>query len=105
MRAVKVIPEYGCYPLWTNDKDELANNVSPETLPISKKLAEEFCLWADSYESTLDKKYPPDSGFNSKDDELKFITKGYELALALKGELFNIKVTYCDIAKKCEISI
>lgn len=104
MQAIKVMPEYGCFPLWCNDKDEVGN-IDPESLPISSLLASQLNDWAADFEATLNQEYPPKSCFSSKEIEVKFLAKGYELASALKAELGSVTVTYYDIDQQRERSI
>ena len=104
MRAIKVMPEHGCFPLWHNEENEVGN-IDPESLPISSLLTSQLNDWAAEYEATLNQEYPPESCFSSKEIEVKFLAKGYELASALKTELGTVKVTYYDIDQQRERSI
>jgi hypothetical protein len=104
MQAIKVMPEYGCFPLWHNDENEVGN-IDPDSLPISSLLVSQLNEWAADFEATLNQEYPPDSGFNKKETEVIFLTKGYELASALKAELGTVTVTYFDIDQQRERSI
>lgn len=104
MRAIKVMPEYGCFPLWHNDQIEVGN-IDPESLPITSLLASQLNDWSAEFESTLNQENPTESGFSSKEIEVKFLAKGYELASTLKAELCTVTVTYYDIYHQCERSI
>jgi len=104
MRAIKVMPDYGCFPLWHNDDDDVGN-IDPESLPISSLLASQLKDWAAEYDETLNQEYPPESCFSSKEIELRFLAKGYELASALNAELGPITVTYYDIDQMRERNI
>lgn len=104
MRVIKVMSDYGCSPLWHSDEDEVVN-IDPESLPISSLLVSQLNEWAAEYDATLNQEYPPESCFSSKEVEIKFLAKGYELASALKAELGSITVTYYDIDQKRERSI
>ena len=42
MKKIKLMPDYGCFPIWGMDDDNFGN-IDPYSLPISKSLAEE--LW------------------------------------------------------------
>ncbi|BDI18607.1 hypothetical protein ANSO36C_44090 [Nostoc cf. commune SO-36] len=33
---IKLMPDYGCYPLWWVSSDKIGN-IDPETLPLSQK--------------------------------------------------------------------
>lgn len=104
MRAIKVMPDYGCFPLWHSGENEVGN-IDPESLPISSLLVSQLNEWAAEYDATLNQECPPESCFSSKEVEIKFLAKGYELASALKAELGSITVTCYDIDQKRERSI
>ena len=104
MQSIKVMPDYGCHPLWANDLDEVGD-IDPADLPISALLISELNKWASDFDLTLNDNYPPDSGFSNQECKAKFVVKGFELASTLKDELKSVIVVYYDIDKMCNVSI
>ena len=47
-------------------------NVAPSTLPLDERLAQRLDRRAESYNDTLNEDYPPDSGFDSPEQEQAF---------------------------------
>ena len=90
------MPDYGCFPLWHHKSDKVGD-IDPEALGISTTLCKKLTDWQNEYDQTLDRTDPRNSGFISKENEVKFVAKGYELALALKAELAGVQVIYFDI--------
>jgi len=94
MRTIKVMPDYGCEPLWV----EGVGNMPPSSLPISDELAEKLWAWMNDYDRTLNEAYPPESGFSTKEAEQAFVNNGQVLASRLKDELGNeYKIVYFNI--------
>jgi hypothetical protein len=96
MEHIKLMPDYGCFPLWYH-KSEKVGDIDPETLGISSNLCKKLTDWQSEYDQTLDHIDPRNSCFGSKEKKVKFVAKGYELALALKAELAGVQVIYFDI--------
>ncbi len=70
------MPEYGCSPIWLYDGINLVQNLEISELAVSKSLKNAIQSWANTYESTFDDDYPPDSGFANKLDEAAFESAG-----------------------------
>lgn len=104
MKAIKVMPDYGCHPLWHHGNTEVGD-INPSILPISPSLIARLEKWAAEYDATLNHDYPPDSSFTSKEEKERFVARGFELAKLLKTELNNIAVIYYDIDQNREHSI
>lgn len=88
MKKIKLMADYGCYPLWHVDSDEFGD-IAPSSLPISESLQNALMDWANIFDSILDMDDPASSGFKNDQEEKDFIQKGYELSLCLKHELGN----------------
>ena len=73
MKKIKLMPDYGCFPIWGMDDDNFGN-IDPYSLPISKSLAEELLGWANKYDKTLNIDEPINSGFENieKENILKY---------------------------------
>jgi hypothetical protein len=86
MTAIQMRAEFECWPLWLTGPEEF-DNVDPETLSITAGLADDLNEWAATYDGTLNQEYPPDSRFDSPEDEHRFVVRGRELARRLRAEL------------------
>ncbi|MCU7724307.1 hypothetical protein ODJ79_11325 [Actinoplanes sp. KI2] len=90
------MPDYQSYPTWQPGADEY--NVDPETLPISKELADELNDWGDDYDATLVLDDPASSGFPDAAAEEAFADRGARLARRLAAELTGrYRVEYHDV--------
>ena len=86
IKSLKMMADYGGMVLWhTGGKD--VGPIDPDELPISNDLKRELYSWAEKYDQTLCKNYPPDSGFKSIEEENAFEEEGLRLFNALKTEL------------------
>ncbi|WP_248741937.1 MULTISPECIES: hypothetical protein [unclassified Pseudomonas] len=86
MKFIKLMPDYECHPLWNISPDEYGD-LDPLGLPISDALKSRLKAWATKYDETLDRDYPPNSGFKSEVLEFEFREEGKLLAEALQNEL------------------
>ena len=86
MRAIKLMPDYQCFPLWEASPGDVGN-INPENLPISLDLKAELAAWTKIYDATLDVDDPACSGFQSEEAEAEFKRVGNDLAERLKCEL------------------
>lgn len=86
MRAIKLMADYQCFPLWEASPGEVGN-IDPNELPISQDLKARLSNWARQYDETLNMDYPPDSGFESAGAEAEFKQEGLRLAEQLRVEL------------------
>ena len=86
MRIIKLMPDYGCFPLWEASPDAVGN-IDPNTLPISASLVSELDNWAAQYDATLDQENPLQSGFASIEEEHRFAEVGRGLCTKIQKEL------------------
>jgi hypothetical protein len=86
MKKVRLMADYGCDPLWKQPPYGVGT-LSPESLPISEPLRKALHDWASEYDRTLDRIYPPDSGFDTQEAANNFTATGYILLEKLKEEL------------------
>ena len=84
-RRLRLMPDYECFPLWEDGEE--VGNIDPTTLPISAALQSALFDWAARYDATLNHDYPPESGFQSKADEQKFVEDAEALLNRLRTEL------------------
>ncbi len=67
---IKLMADYGCYPLWWADK--YAGDIDPATLSLSQETISRLEKWADVYDAKLNWDDPASSGFRSKEAILCF---------------------------------
>ena len=101
-RQFKLMPDYGCYPVWETRGDEY-ENMDPDTLPISETLATELTSWAAQFDATLNQRDPVSSGFASKAEECAFDMHGRSLWAELRKELPDADISYlCTLTQTLE---
>lgn len=86
MRAIKLMADYQCYPLWEASPGHVGN-IDPSTLPISSDLISLLMEWARMYDKTLNLDDPARSGFESEKKKSEFKKFGNEIAEKLRMEL------------------
>lgn len=89
MNKIKLMADYECFPLWDASPEGGGRNINPDELPISPSLKNRLNSWALKYDNTLDRNYPPDSGFKSDEEETQFNIEGRLIFEKLKEELGN----------------
>ena len=100
MKIVKLMPDYGCYPLWYYDDTNCFIDNLPldsDILNISDSLIERLYKWSIDYDNTLNQDYPPDSGFNTEKDLKYFLIEGLSLWNELISELPDFKIIYFSV--------
>ncbi|WP_343547503.1 hypothetical protein [Ralstonia sp.] len=95
MRAIKLMADYQCFPLWEASPG-VVGNIDPESLPISSQLQQRLMAWAAKFDATLDAGDPASSGFDSEQAANEFQREGEALARQLQHELGD---TYLVTAK------
>lgn len=86
MKYIKLMADYGCFPLWENSSTNVGN-IDPNALPISDSLKEDLYEWSLRYDETLNKDDPLQSGFLSDADEQSFNRDGLAILEKLQSEL------------------
>lgn len=85
MKTIKLMADYGCFPLWKASGE--VGNINPNDLPLSQELRQLLVDWSRAFDQTLNEDYPPDSGFKSEVDEIEFKQQATRLAERLREEL------------------
>ncbi|TAM94088.1 MAG: hypothetical protein EPN39_18420 [Chitinophagaceae bacterium] len=96
---IKIMPDYGCFPLWIIGKERV-ENIDPKQLSISKPLQQLVLDWQKRFDPTLNKDNPLNSGFKSHSEENSFDEDGkviWQRLIAELGDLYVIK--YFSISK------
>ena len=89
---IKLMADYGCFPLWYNDPCK-CGDINPESLPLTKSTIDRLHKWAATFYSFLDWDDPP----NSKKADEAFKQEGKELLQLLQSELgSDYEVTLYD---------
>lgn len=92
---IKLMADYGCYPLWWASGD-LVGNIDPAKLPLSQETIDRLYKWAAVYNTTLNWDDPANSpGFVSPEVEADFDEEAIKLWKQLQKELApNYEVVY-----------
>lgn len=86
MRAIKLMADYQCFPLWEASPG-VVGNIDPKDLPISLSLQQRLMAWAAKFDATLNMNDPASSGFESERAASEFRKEGEVLAQRLQDEL------------------
>ncbi len=89
----KLMPEYGCSPVWKLS-DQPAENIPIFELPVSEDLRASLEKWDEMFQSTFDASYPPNSGFANPKDAEAFLRRGETLVEELGQELPDADIEY-----------
>jgi hypothetical protein len=81
--AVRVAPEYGCWPLW---HDEGGDCLHPNDLELSNDLARRILDWDERFQATLNNDDPASSKFATEEEEAAHFAEGRAIAEAIKAE-------------------
>ena len=95
VEAIKLMPDYGCSPVWAAGGD--VENIDLADLPVSHSLREALRSWAAIFDETLNHEDPRNSGFGSQRDLSKFDADGRRLWSALRRELPRTRVLYFSV--------
>lgn len=82
--AIKLMPDYHCWPLWHHGGDQIGN-IDPREIGISSGLADDLERWADVYESHLNWSDPASTKW-TKEEEAQFDLEGRQLCRRLAAE-------------------
>lgn len=103
---IRVLTDYYCHPLWVKYPDGELDNISPESLPISRELANSLNRWSDEFDAILNEDDPASSDFATPDDERRFNEQGRRLAEQFAHEVGSeYEVMYYDRFEKKDIPI
>jgi len=92
----KLMPEYGCSPVWKLS-DGPAENVPISELPLSTNLRESIKQWDDIFQATFKSNNPADSGFGDLKAGGEFLGVGESLVEEIRRELPGVDIEYCRI--------
>lgn len=87
IRAIRLMPDYHCFPLWWGAGEAEVGNIDPRDLGLSDDLVAALGAWAAAYDSTLNQDDPARSGFATPAAEQAFRTTGEILRDRLRAEL------------------
>lgn len=93
MSAIKLMPDYDCYPLWYYESDDVGV-INPEELGLPEQLVKDLLAWADAFDDTLNRSDPIKSGFATQAAHEDFVKQGLALAQQLKQVLPDTPIYY-----------
>lgn len=82
---IKVMADYGCWPLWHDDGGEVGN-IDPNTLPLSEGLVSALMSWATRLDDALNSDDPGNTQWPDGFRE-NFNREGRKLTERLRNEL------------------
>ncbi len=86
-KKIKLIPDYGCHPLWRSAGSDKAGDINPQTLPLKPETIARLEKWAAVFDGLLNEDDPASSGFPSDKERSAFDGEGIQLWLELRKEL------------------
>ncbi len=95
-RRIKVMADYGCYPLWAMDDGKIGP-FSPYHLGVSLELENDLWAWAAEYDMSLNADDPANSKWSGERHK-QHIEHGIALARRIKSELPDREVFALDAA-------
>lgn len=84
--AIKLMPDYGSWPLWWAGKHE-PGNIHPISLPLQQETRDRLIQWAKTYDSWLNLSDPLDSPEPPAEAVEAFENEGLALWKQLREEL------------------
>jgi hypothetical protein len=105
-RCIKLMPDYGCHPLWTYAADgDLQDNPNPLELPLSPGVVAALQAWANWYDSFLDPDQPQYVRLIPPDEYAAFRQTGQQLWARLQSELGPAwRVVYFEDGKVLDLA-
>jgi len=103
MNKIRLMPDYGCFPLWNLGGMPYA--LDENSLPLSRSLLTDITRWAQEYDNTLNQEDPLSSGFTMPEKEDDFVRRGASLAHRLHSELGGgtvIEYKYVSNRARCQ---
>jgi hypothetical protein len=86
-KLMRLMADYHCFPLWEYRDGDLVGNSNPDDLPLTSDVKAALHGWAAAYDRTLNREYPPDSGFASPAEGEAFEAEGRRLWRELQSQL------------------
>ena len=86
-KKIKLMPDYGCHPLWWAVGSGKAGDIDPTTLPLKLETVARLEKWAAVFDELLNEDDSAASGFASDRERSAFDGEGIELWLELRKEL------------------
>ncbi len=83
-KRIKVMADYGMYPLWAMDQGSLGN-FAPQDLGVSDELSADLWTWANQFDMSLDPDDPATSRW-SAERQREHVEQGVALARRIKRE-------------------
>ncbi|MGQ5262830.1 hypothetical protein ACTWLT_18990 [Micromonospora sp. ZYX-F-536] len=94
---IKVMYDYGCWPLWVREEDGGVHEPSdPATLGLSPGLVGRLAAWQQWSESMVNIADPSDSRAVGAEEDAAFAAEGRLLAARVAGELPQAVVWFYD---------
>jgi hypothetical protein len=93
-KRIKLMADYGIYPLWSMD-DGLVGNIAPQDLGVSDELSADLLTWASEFDMSLDTDNPAVSRWTAE-RRREHAAQGIALARRIKREFPDREVFVHD---------
>jgi len=95
---IKLMPDYGCWPLWWSGKHP-SDNIDPRTLPLSSETIERLTAWSQIFDAQLNWDDPGSTIWTAEFLQ-NFEQEGLHLWDKLSGELGDkFEILYFSIGQ------
>lgn len=94
---IKIMPEYGCYPIWKGTDGETFWYDDGESVMENPDISDRLNKWNKSFQRTLNNSYPPDSCFENAQQLYNFEIEGLSLWKLIISEYPDYVVVYYSI--------
>ncbi|MBW4679621.1 MAG: hypothetical protein KME19_05845 [Microcoleus vaginatus WJT46-NPBG5] len=89
IKHIKLMPDFGGWPLWEYEDRDLVDNLHPSELPLNEETVKRLLQWQQTYEGIMNWDDPHSAGFASETDRIAFEEEGIRLWQQLQKELGN----------------
>lgn len=94
---IKIMPEYGCSPIWIGIDGDLTDNVEIEAICDNLVLINEFNNWNCIFQKIYNPWDPEAAGFEDKESLFAFEMIGINLWNSLNRLISNKKIEYFSL--------
>jgi hypothetical protein len=95
---IKLMSDYGCYPLWWDEGSGKTGNIDPESLPLPPELIDRLNNWGDAFTATLNQEDPANPlPLPNGQDWGNYERQGIQLWADLSNALSDSRVRYFSL--------
>lgn len=83
-KKIKLMPNYGCHPLWWAAGSGKAGNIDPRTLPLKPETIARLEKWADVFDNLFNEDDPASSGFSQRQGAVCFRQRKHRVVVGIE---------------------